>query len=279
MKHLKHPVRAIREPFGTAGLIVAVVALIAALGGGAYAANAGSEGGKANASAAGKQGPRGPKGAKGAKGATGAPGSAGAQGPAGPLGAPGSQGSPGANGTNGKDGTSVTTSPASEAECGKAGGVKIVSASPPTKVCNGTTGFTKTLPPGETETGTWSIALPTTSIEFTVPISFPIPLAKAGAEAKAFFFTTAQVANEEFGTTGCKWEQGNVDAKPEATTPGTLCVFDEIGELNVGSGPLFLTPGESEVGGFGPAGSYMFFSGKGEPITASGTWAVTAPTS
>ena len=38
MKSFRHPVRAIREPFGTAGLIIAVVALVAAVGGNAFAA-------------------------------------------------------------------------------------------------------------------------------------------------------------------------------------------------------------------------------------------------
>ena len=38
MKRLRHPIRAIREPFGTAGLIVACVALVLALTGAAFAA-------------------------------------------------------------------------------------------------------------------------------------------------------------------------------------------------------------------------------------------------
>jgi len=38
MQRLRHPVRAIREPFGKAGLIVAIFALVMAMVGGAYAA-------------------------------------------------------------------------------------------------------------------------------------------------------------------------------------------------------------------------------------------------
>ena len=72
MKRLRHPIRAIREPFGKAGLIVGIVALVFAMLGGAYAAT-NNGGGKATASAKGKPGP------------AGKPGKTGPAGPAGPL--------------------------------------------------------------------------------------------------------------------------------------------------------------------------------------------------
>lgn len=133
MNRLRHPVRAIREPFGTAGLIVACVALIAALTGAAYAA------GGLNA----KQKKEVKKIAKQFAGKPGAPG---ATGPAGPAGAKGDTGAAGANGTNGKDGINGT---------------------------NGKTGFTSTLPPGETETGAWGIAFSPSivSLSFNIPLA------------------------------------------------------------------------------------------------------------
>jgi hypothetical protein len=83
MKRLTYPIRAIREPFGAAGLVVAIVALVAALGGGAYAASGGLNGKQKKEVAkiakrfAGKPGARGATGPAGAKGATGAPGAPG----------------------------------------------------------------------------------------------------------------------------------------------------------------------------------------------------------
>jgi hypothetical protein len=171
--------------------------------------------------------------------------------------------------------------------------VKYTLSGTPTKVCNGkngtngTTGFTETLPPGETETGTWSMGVPPTEkeFEFQVPISFPIPVAHGGANA--FFFTPAQVRNEEFGTTGCKWQLENVNAKPESTVPGTLCVFTEFGELgNIETNfPFFQVPGESFEQGYAPAGAYLVVKKKATAgnanakVAGAGVWAVTAPTS
>ena len=40
MQRLRHPIRAIREPFGKAGLTVAILALVLAMVGGAYASGA-----------------------------------------------------------------------------------------------------------------------------------------------------------------------------------------------------------------------------------------------
>lgn len=93
LSKLRHPVRAIREPFGTAGLILACVALIVALSGGAYAASGGLTA---------KQKKEVKKIAQQFAGKPGAPGGTG---PAGAGGAAGANGKDGANGTNGTNGT------------------------------------------------------------------------------------------------------------------------------------------------------------------------------
>jgi collagen triple helix repeat protein len=191
MKRLRQPVRTIREPFGKSGLIVAVVALVFAMLGGAYAAN--HTGGKATASAKGKRGPRGPKGPVGPEGK---------QGPAGANGKDGTDGTNGAPGEKGADGTSATTVtiPTSSATCNHNGGVEVKSAGPTHNVCNGTTGFTKTLPSGETETGSWATPVfenQTEDFRAVVPISFSIPLAVP--------------LNEEGNSTGCSEDENRTE--------------------------------------------------------------------
>jgi hypothetical protein len=137
------------------------------------------------------------------------------------------------------------------------------------------------LPSGKTETGTWSFSAPATTAggENYVPISFPIPLAAAGV-GKAFFFTREQVELEQFGTSGCHWALENVNAKPEAGTGGTLCVFEQFGELEETT-HFSQIPGEPAGVGYGPAGSFLIFIKKvtAEPVAVFGygTWAVKAP--
>jgi len=145
LSKLRNPVRAIREPFGKAGLIVSVVALVFAMLGGAYAAT-NSGGGKAVASKA-KAGPRGPRGK------TGPAGPAGPQGPAGANGKDGSSGANGSNGTNGKDGQSVSGTPiAAGGACGTSTGVKYTLGATSTNVCNGEDG--EEGEPGDSPEGT-----------------------------------------------------------------------------------------------------------------------------
>jgi len=106
------------------------------------------------------------KGANGKNGTTGAQGAAGPTGPAGPAGPVGPSGSAGAGGAKGETG--------SKGEKGDKGekGVKGDEGSPWT--AGGT------LPPGATETGTWTsgkLVGTGESINITTAISFPIPLA------------------------------------------------------------------------------------------------------
>jgi hypothetical protein len=139
-----------------------------------------------------------------------------------------------------------------------------------------------TLPSGKTETGTWGANQISTEefFELHVPISFPIPLKKAGDGTAVFFFTEGKVENQEFGTSGCKWELGEPEAKPEATTPGTLCVFTQGGELFNTTGPFIRPPGVGTPG-YGPAGAVIVIPKDGSAtlaeVSAYGTWAVTAP--
>jgi hypothetical protein len=248
MKLLKHPVRTIREPFGTAGLIVAILALVLATTGAAFAAGA----------LTGKQKKEVTKIAKKYAGKPGAPGATGPAGPAGPKGDTGAKGDKGDKGEPGDKGEK---------------GAKGDKGEP------GETGFTATLPPGETETGTWSINATSTESSFypTASISFPIPLAE-GSEGNAFGFNQLKTEEEEFGASGCT---GSV-AEPKAP-PGVLCVYTAAESFNSGAtqfGPEPRIPGEFE--GFTTAGAVLYgfrLDGTSEApakVEASGTWAVTA---
>lgn len=294
MKRLRHPIRAIREPFGTAGLIIACVALIAALGGTAIAAKGGLTGKqkkeveKIAKKYSGKRGPRGQNGQNGSNGEPGAKGD---------TGAPGSNGTSGTNGSNGKS-VSVTNIAAGGSKCeGRAGAeVKQEGAASGTPVCDGkdgTTGFTSTLPTGEQETGIWSYyQAPVEGLSaVSVPITFSIPIS---TEVEAFYFSREdiEVAEEnevELGH-GCKWnteEFSNANARPEATVAGTLCVFASeesfLGNLQSltiqnPTDPLAVLTSKNVAG---PAGAYLVFQKKTttEPkaLSARGAWAVSAP--
>jgi hypothetical protein len=247
----------LRTRFGIPG-VISVIALVFAMIGGAYAANNSASGGKATASAKAKKGPRGPKGA------TGPAGPAGAQGPAGPAGAKGDAGANGSNGAAGATGATGAT--------GAKGATGATGAA-------GQTGFTETLPSGKTETGVWSVTIAPEASEPEVPISFPIPVAQASQSAH--FFTREQVEKEEFGTSGCKWQLEEPEARPEATQAGTLCVFTQDEELTEVIGAPNIRPiGSPTALGFGPAGAYLrftTFSSNAFFQYALGAWAVTAP--
>lgn len=260
MKRLHHPVRAIREPFGTAGLIIAIVALIAALAGGAYAAGGGLSGKQkkevtkiAQTEAkkfAGKNGAPGAQGPAGQSGAKGDAGGTGPQGPQGPEGPQGPQGSQGSQGPVGKPGT---------------------------------TGFTETLPSEQTETGVWGSAViaPTTNYD----ASFNIPLAVAP--------TAVVVKPEEMNTpagaaAGCPWD--GTSGTPTAE-PGKFCVYEAVEPLTDNLAgievdhPLWAeNPSEEYVGGqandaapFGASIHVVCHGGVEGKCVAYGAWAVTAP--
>jgi hypothetical protein len=263
--------------------VVAGLALVFAMSGGAYAAKKYLITSTKQISPSvlkQLQGKAGPAGAPGAAGAQGVQGPAGPAGPAGSGGAKGETGPAGEKGASGGQGL--------QGKEGKAG------ATGPT----GVSGFTETLPSGKTETGTWSFLLAPTEedVENIIPISFSIPLAHAGD--KAYFFFSEQVEEKEFGEnktthascvvgsaecvdTGCRWALENAEAKPEATIPGTLCVFEQFGSLP-GLEAHFIRVTGGPADGYGPSGAYLFLLKKAtrtEPrgMRAVGTWAVTAP--
>jgi Collagen triple helix repeat (20 copies) len=258
MSRLRHPIRAIREPFGTAGLVVAVIALVLALTGAAFAATGLN----------GKQKKEVEKIAKKYAGKNGAPG---AQGPAGPQGSPGAAGTAGTNGATGVTGTTGTT--------GTTGAKGATGATGVTGV-TGQTGFTETLPSGKTETGTW--AFPQAAYEgffYWAPISFAIPLKERSEHT--VYLTKAQTANST--TTpieGCEYEVSSLAATPVAPA-GTLCVFTllestEGGEVNI----IGLPPAAG--GADTPAGAFLKGTphGFGTPeelaiFELAGVWAVT----
>lgn len=188
MNHLRHPVRAIREPLGTAGLIVACVALVAALAGGAYAASSLNGKQKKEVKAIAKQ--------EAKKFATSGP--AGLPGPAGPAGAIGKDGQ---NGSNGAQGTQGIQGPQGiQGEPWTAGG---------------------TLPAGETLTGTFTTPQVPTGIAGTfVSISFPIPLAVG--DIPTVNLINAGGSAEIGEAANCPGSVG----EPEAD-PGNVCLYAE----------------------------------------------------
>jgi hypothetical protein len=230
MSRLRHPLRAIREPFGTAGLIVAMIALIAALGGTALAAKS---------ALTGKQRKEVEKIAKHYAGHDGAAGKDGRNGKEGPPGAPGSSG---ASGQSAKGPVLVEV-----AECAGLGGLvyEVPGSGEEAEVCDGKDGHEGkdgkegspwtaggTLPPGATETGTWAFDVEaktiTTEVEgvkeevavghtsgIAVPISFPIPF--------PFFIKNAHVhfVGGEGDGEACP---GTV-TRPKATR-GELCIYE-----------------------------------------------------
>ncbi|HVD40759.1 MAG TPA: hypothetical protein VNC16_07135 [Solirubrobacterales bacterium] len=249
----------IHNKLGTAGLVVAIVALVAALTGAAYAAQGlngkqKKEVKKIAKKFAGKQGP---------------------QGPAGPAGPQGPAGKDGANGTNGTNGQSVTGTPiASGGVCGAATGVKYTLNGTPTTVCSGEdgeTGFTATLPPGETETGAWAVGAFDSSSQL-VSLSFNIPLAEA---PEAMHYVNA--AGEERTAEGEPFHDPTncLGSPDEPTAPaGDICVYAD-NELIEAEGGF---PGTAFFENLYPTGATFLYFVEGGEAKAWGTWAVTAAT-
>jgi len=263
-----------RDRFGTAGLVVAIVALVAALAGTALAASG---------ALTGKQKKEVEKIAKkyagkpGAPGATGPAGPTGAAGPKGDTGAKGDTGSQGNPGTPGAAGKSVTlATEAKGANCAE-GGTKVEvegSAASKKYVCNGvngTSGFTATLPPGETETGLWAgnaAEVPEFS-EIVVPISFNIPLEEGG---EAVLLDSGETASE-VGTGGCT---GTV-AEPTAP-PGKLCIYTQ-NEARTNFQPPEVRLAGVVANTYAPVGTVIRYQHFEEAsfLSANGSFAVTAP--
>lgn len=258
--------RRLREPFGKAGLTVAIVALVFAMVGGAFAAGA----------LTGKQKKEVAKIAtkEAKKFANSNPGAPGANGTNGTPGAKGDTGSAGTNGTNGAPGTSVTNTSLAKGSvpCPEGGAEFKVGAGAATKACNGTTGFTDTLPSGKTETGAVALYDSKPGFEQAIAISFSIPLAAPAGGEKAFVLTAKEIEEEEgpgieAGCTGT--------AKSPTAPPGILCVYISREENVFG----FTTVIFAEEAGYQRPGTVIHLNSESETATliVEGSWAVTAP--
>jgi Collagen triple helix repeat (20 copies) len=292
---LRHPIRSIREPFGTAGLVVACVALIAALGGTAIAAGALTGKQKKEVEKIAKK----YAGKPGAPGATGPAGAPGAKGDAGAAGTNGTNGTNGEDGTDGKAGTNGV-SPTGTAFTGekgtcKDGGVEFKGVNT-SFACNGEegqTGYVETLPAGETLTGMWGVYTPAFSYKvpkegggtetkngvtggvFLENWSFPVPLSEA---------PTVVFMKKEVGGAKSNWNNlpsgGNPTKnaetcpgsalEPEAQ-PGFLCIYtkEESNVLTVNQ--------EFQRSRFGYTTGVILVPPEGAAGSAFGSWAVTAP--
>lgn len=218
MKHrLRHPVRAIREPFGKAGLIVACLALVFAMAGGAFAAKGALTGKqkKEVAKIAKKE-------AKRFAGKPGAPGAAGAQGPKGDTGAAGAKGATGAAGANGTNGTNGSNGAAGEAGFCSLGNTE----------CK--------LPPGATLTGEWMFGAPSGPVlgnsgeEALATISFPLKVPADASSHLTFEWIGLESwlePGESYDTTDCPGSVSNPEAEP-----GFLCVYAAVVNFNSGTG-------------------------------------------
>ncbi len=263
MKRLLHPIRAIREPFGTAGLIVACVALIAALGGTALAAA------KLN-------GTQKKEVEKIAKKFAGKPGAAGAQGPAGAAGAKGDAGAAGGSGAAGEKGEKGDKG--EKGEKGNTGEAGMCSQAKPE--CK--------LAAGATLTGVWGTQGVGSSL---VQISFPVEVSPAptglyesdilgfhiGAVLKDGTYefygphpTPEELEEVEEDEAAFKAAcPGTVDAP--AATSGFLCIYPGKKEGNVTE----VTTNSGRAEAVNPFGVVVPLAPEAAGSTLRGSWAVT----
>lgn len=276
MKRLRHPIRSIREPFGTAGLVVACLALVLATTGAAFAAGGLTKSQEkqikkiVSAEVKKHPGPAGPAGAVGPAGPKGDTGAAGKD---------GTNGTPGANGTSGASGKSVKLVNSAPPTCTEGGFTYEVEGSgTKNEVCNGEPGEPGAIHPGETlpseatETGTFWFEAHGSSVRESAPISFPIPLAPADAAA-----ITVHIWNEEATPHDPSGKCTGTPLEPKAD-PGNICFYiPTTGHLGMG-----LEEGEIRKPGFskgvGSSGAFISFAeGLPRERYVSGAWAITAP--
>ncbi len=233
-------------------MVVAAIALVFAMTGGAYAA-------KRYLITSTKQiSPSVLKSLRSQAGPAGTNGTNGTNGTAGPQGVPGPQGPQGVKGEQGPQGVKGEQGP--EGPKGEQG----VKGDP------GETGFTKTLPSGKTETGTWSMVIGKAQAIFgekavgVTSLSFNIPLEKAISKENI-----KVVGFGESSTTECPSSSEEIeDGQPAKATPGFLCVYVVEGLVEP------VNPVMTNANGV------VLFSEKEEPskegFEAFGVWAVTA---
>lgn len=231
----------------TPGTVIAVLALVLAMAGGAYAAKNGviitsikQISPSVQKKLKGKQGPAGPQGPQGPQGAAGANGKDGAAGP---------------QGEGGPEGPTGPTGPA------------------------GKTGFTKVLPSGETETGTWALGETITAqFNIEVPLTFPIPLAAPLDASHVHYINPAgkevTAGGEEVTSTACLGKASEPSAEP-----GHLCVYSSRELLvTIKNSSIFdSAPEGADKSGASVAGAFMRVHRTEEEGQGYGTFAVTAP--
>jgi len=247
--------------------IVVTLAFALAMSGGAYAAS------KYVVTSIGQIKPNVRSALKGSRGATGAQGAPGAQGATGAQGAAGAAGAAGVKGEAGPKGE--------KGETGSPG-------------APGETGFTKTLPSGYTETGSWSLAGSGPGLAGAViaSISFAIPLAEplegtACFEAKepchVHYINSSGEEIGGFKETTPK-DCAGTTAEP-AAAPGNACIYEQVAAGVEKPEIGIMSPGHSTLGSFpeefdgtGTSGAIIGFHGEaGKANLGYGSWAVTAP--
>jgi hypothetical protein len=297
MKRLRHPVRAIREPFGKAGLIVAACAVLLALSGGAYAAGKLTGKEKKEVEKIAKKF-AGKPGAPGAQGPAGQAGSSGAKGDAGSAGAPGQNGAPGASGKtvlngNGAPGAGIGTVGdfyidtssqeiyGPKASSGVNGGWGEPTALKGAQGDPWTAGGT--LPANATETGTWAFGSTQAATpeglagqkNQLVPISFPIPLSGTLEKSHAIYVPAADTTTEHCSAAPIN---GSV-ADPKAES-GYLCVY-EASTTNADPQSAipfigaFFPPGGAALGANTSGTTLILTVPDPGDTSGSGSWAVT----
>lgn len=287
MKRLRHPIRAIREPFGTAGLLVACIALVAALGGTAFAAAKLNSTQKKEVEKIAKKfaGKPGPAGANGTNGTVGANGKDGGQGEKGAQGTPGVAGT---NGTNGKTVLSGAANPTnatgtqgdfyintttSEIFGPKPSNAGAWGSGTSLKGANGTPGLpwvVGTAPAGVVMKGTWSVPyydaagageLVTAAASTGVPVN---PITGFALGVKQGENLPGQSTEEREEAEG--FCPGSAEDPQPSTAPGTisLCVY-VAQDTN-------LKPPFSELTGSGGGAAIQFETNASGPAKAYGSW-------
>src|SRR5579862_761784 len=227
----------------TPASVIAGLALVFAMTGGAYAAK------KYLITSTKQISPSVLKALQGKTGTAGTPGTAGSQGPAGPAGPVGPAGKDGTNGTNGANGK--------DGAAGKDGATGKTGATGPTGK-EGPSPWTPggTLPSEATETGTWwFVGNGQEGFQYT-PLSFPMPLSVADAEA-----ITVHVWNEFTPPAERDPEcTGTPDAP--AAEPGTLCIYVPVAaKEGLGASIKVVKPSFSGEEGVGTSGGLVRYEG------------------
>ncbi len=246
--------------------VAMTLALVFAMAGGAYAAKKFIITSKSQikpsvwAQLKGKNGANGTNGTNGAPGLNGKDG-VGSQGPQGPQGPQGEKGLKGDTGSVGPTGATGTTG--KEGPTGKEGATGTTGATGSPWTASGT------LPPGKTETGTWSYGEVPAGTNTYIPLSFSIPLDPAKAVPAIFFTrpTWTYKGNpagpewfdaDKFGLGSPKALEGaelleaetacpGSNTAPEAE-PGFLCIYTTFLGTGVQEEPEFLKVGTKAAG-------------------------------